>query len=351
MSIIEESDTPQDAKPARRGKLVPALLIMLNVGVLALVLVFALGKPELNWFSGDQGTEVDISQLDPAMLQTPGGRRLDVQQFGGYVFEITRLVNTPDARLRSVTITVPGNPPRQAVLRVGDTFASGRIRVADISGAAVVLEHAGEQRTFAVDGADPAEIWARDSGTQVMPATNRGAIPDMPAGQTRPTPDPRIAIEAEREAAAEAAAEEEPEPERVLREGMSLEDLPIEHRVALPRQEFRELALTLHELFEKDFVFGTALNPQTQQPDGARIVNVRPGNVLASRGIRAGDDVLSLNEEGIFKPAQLLELARTVGSAEEISIVIWRESAIAPETEDDPTGAFHLYIFYPGVSE
>ena len=137
----------------------------------------------------------------------------------------------------------------------------------------------------------------------------------------------------------------------MLREGMALEDLPIVHRIALPRPEFRELALTLHELFENDFVFGTAVNPQTRQPDGARVVNVRPGNVLSSRGIRAGDDVVALNDDEVFKPSELLALARTVGSAEEISITIWRETGIVSEDADAPTGAYHIFTFYPGVSE
>lgn len=319
MAFIDEQDLRREAPPAppappaRRSLLVPALLITLNVAVLALLVIFA--APKLGLTGTEQQAPEGTAQLDPAMLVTPTGRRLDVKEFGGFVFEVTRITYSGDAALRSVTITVPGNPPRQGVFRIRDSFAGGAIRVADISSASVILEHNGEQRTFMVDGSDPGEVWDRQpTGLQMIPARNSGAFPDVPAGQSAPPKAP--------------VAEQPEEPEEPagpgIPEGLTLEELPEERHYALPRKEFELLSRTIADMLEKEFVFGKAIDPDSRIAYAARVLNLRGDSIFYTHGLRAGDDIVSINDTDVHHPDDIPAAARQATGASEIKVVIWR---------------------------
>jgi hypothetical protein len=328
VELATETEVQPQAEPRvivqPRSRLGIVLLLTLNAGVIALLAAGGLIGLKLGWFGADQEAGgLTISQLDPATLMTPTGRRLDVKEFGGYVFEVTRIVYGSDPRANSVTITVPGNPPRQGVFRIGDTFAGGQLRVVDITAAAVVLDHQGQQQTFAVEGADLSEIWDRaPRGLQVIPARNKDAIPDLPAGQTRP---PQVPVQDPLDEVADDTVEgEDPAPERIP-EGTALEDLPIEEPpVLLKREEFRTLVTTLPDIFSGDFVFGQALDPKTFEPDGARILNLRSSSFFFKHGIRAGDDIVALNDAIIYRPADLALNAPALTGADEVRVLVWR---------------------------
>lgn len=319
MAFIEENDIKRDApvvvQAAPRSRLVPVLLVTLNVAVLALLVVFAAPKLGL-WGAETTAPEAGTAQLDPAMLVTPTGRRLDVKEFGGFVFEVTRITYSGDPALRSVTITVPGNPPRQGVFRIRDSFAGGAIRVADISAASVILEHNGDQRTFMVDGSDPTEVWDRQpTGLQMIPARNSGAFPDVPAGQNAPPKAP----------VTEQPEEPADEPEQPgIPEGLTLEDLPEERHYALPRKEFELLSRTISDLLEKEFVFGKAIDPDSRIAYAARILNLRGDSIFYTHGLRAGDDIVSINDIDVHHPEDIPAAARQATGASEIKVVVWR---------------------------
>ncbi|MCL4730942.1 MAG: hypothetical protein KJ044_10965, partial [Planctomycetes bacterium] len=203
MAFLDDSDLAPKPAPvapvtvvqaAPRSKLVPILLITLNVGVLVLLLVL-LG-PKIEWPTvnfGGQAADTpqpvaDAGALDPASLVTPSGRKLDTVVFGNAIFEVTRVTYYPDVRSRSVTITAPGKPPVQAVFRVGESFAGGAIRVVEIQPSGVVLETGGQQKFFGIEGATASDQWDRPApaGTTRMPPRPGPLIPDLAPGQTRP---------------------------------------------------------------------------------------------------------------------------------------------------------------------
>lgn len=322
LAFIDENDLSPKAEQrvivqqAPRSKLVPILLVSLNVGVVALLLVFAAPKLGLHWGSDAPDPVTDTAQLDPALLVTPTGRRLDVKDFGGYLFEVTRITFSNDPAMRSVTITVPGNPPRQGVFRVRDSFAGGLIRVVEINASSVVLEHGGDQRTFMIEGGDPADVWERQpSGVQFIPARNSGAFPDAPAGKPQPPKDPVLEPEEPADTTTETGG---------VPEGLTLEELPDERYYALPQKEFQILVRTLPDIMENDFVFGKAIDPETRLAYAARVMNLRSDSVFHTHGMRAGDDIVSINDLDVRQPGDINTAARQVGSALELKIVIWR---------------------------
>lgn len=346
MAFLDDSDLAPKPAPvapvtvvqaAPRSKLVPILLITLNVGVLLLILV-ALG-PKIEWPTinfGGQAADApqpvaDASALDPAMLVTPSGRKLDTVVFGNAIFEVTRVTYYPDVRSRSVTITVPGKPPAQGVFRVGESFAGGKIRVVDIQPEGAMLEADGAQRMFGVDGVIVTETWdkpAASSGTTMMPPKGNGMIPDLPPGQVRPAIDPRTQPEPAPAPKVEGPAkpegtepEEEPAPERTI------EDLPLETHVDLERREFEDLLIKLGDIFSNDFVFATAIEADTRIPFGLEIKNLRSTSVLAAY-LRKGDIILNLNDETIIRVADLDLASRQVRNAMELRIDIQRDDAV-----------------------
>lgn len=328
---------------APRSKLVPILLITLNLGVvviLLLVLAPSLKLPTISFGGGESAPPVaDAGSLDPALLVTPTGRKLDVVVFGNAVFEVTRVAYYPDVRSRSVTITVPGAPPQQAVFRVGESFAGGRIRVVDIQQSGVMLEASGQQKLFGTEGSTSADQWDKPSqpaGTSMIPARNNSVIPDLPSGQVRPAIDPRTQPQdpPKTESAKEAASEPGKEP--AADEDWSLEDLPLETFVDLERREFDDLLIKLVETFDRDFVLAPALEADTRIPFGLEIKNLRASNAIAVR-LQKGDIILAVNGEKTTRITDLDLALRHLRTATEIAIDIQREDEI------------QTFIFRPGA--
>jgi len=345
MAFLDDSDLAPKPAPAPvasvavvqaapRSKLVPVLLIALNVMFLVIILLIAGPKiewPAINFGGKDAPAAVaDAGALDPWMLVTPSGRTLDTVVFGNAIFEVTRVTYYPDVRSRSVTITVPGKPPAQAVFRVGESFAGGKIRVVDIQPAGAMLEADGQQKLFGIEGSSTADQWDRPavpSGTTMIPAKGNSLVPDLPPGQARPALDPRLAPEPkppvmpEPETEPTKPTEGEAEPERTL------EDLPLETYVDLERREFEDLLVKLADIFSQDFVFATAIEADTRIPFGLEIKNLRSTSVLAAY-LRKGDIILNLNDDTIIRVADIDLAARQVRNAIELRIDIQREDTI-----------------------
>jgi hypothetical protein len=303
-------------------------LVVLNLVALPVVILFATGVIAIGG-AAKAPAPGGIAALDPASLVTPTGRRLDAREFGGFVFEVTRIVYSSDPRLNSVTITVPGQPPRQGVFRIGDSFAGGQLRIVDITSSAVVLEHNGEQQSFLVDGADPSSIWDRaPSGPQIIPPRNTDAIPNLPVGQVRPPENPIV-----------EEADEPAEPKKRIPEGTALEDLPIEvPPIPLRQADFQLMITTLPDLLGRDFVFGQALDPKTMAPVGARILRVQAESIFSAHGMLAGDDIVLMNDHEIRRPTDLAQAAPTLSGADELEFVIWRGNEK------------YIYTFYRGTA-
>ncbi len=347
MAFLDDSDLQPKPSPAAaiapvtviqaapRSKLVPILLITLNLGVvviLLLVLVPSLKLPTISFGGAEPAPAVaDASALDPALLVTPTGRKLDVVVFGNAVFEVTRVAYYPDVRSRSVTITVPGAPPQQAVFRVGESFAGGRIRVVDIQQSGVMLEASGQQKLFGMEGSTSADQWDKPSqpvGTSMIPPRNTSVIPDLPSGQVRPAIDPRNLPEDPAKAvdpkdAPKDAAKDPAEHD----EDWTLEDLPLETFVDLERREFDDLLIKLVETFDRDFVLAPALEADTRIPFGLEIKNLRASNAIAVR-LQKGDIILAINGEKTVRITDLDLALRHLRNAAEVAIDIQRNDEV-----------------------
>ncbi len=359
MAFLDDSDLQPKPAPAAapapvtviqaapRSKLVPILLITLNLGVvviLLLVLVPSLKLPTINFGAAEPAPAVaDASALDPALLVTPTGRKLDVVVFGNAVFEVTRVAYYPDVRSRSVTITVPGAPPQQAVFRVGESFAGGRIRVVDIQQSGVMLEASGQQKLFGMEGSTSADQWDKPSqtvGTSMIPPRNTNVIPDLPSGQVRPAIDPRTQPQ---DPAKADAAKDAPKDPAEHDEDWTLEDLPLETFVDLERREFDDLLIKLVETFDRDFVLAPAMEADTRIPFGLEIKNLRASNAIAVR-LQKGDIILAINGEKTVRITDLdlalrhlrnaIEVAIDIQRNDEVQTFIFRSGAAAPAGKD-----------------
>lgn len=346
MAFIDDSDLrPAAPEPkviiqhAPRGPLVPVLLVVLILAVLALAFVFAL--PYLKTDGGRDTPEiptVSASQLEPEMLVTPTGRKLDVIEFGGYLFEITRLAysNVPSAR--TVTITVPGKPPQMGVFHINESFAGGKIRVVEITSSSVVLEANGEQKVFAINGADPGEIWDKaPSGTQIIPPRDTSTIPDLPAGVERPAQDPRKEIPEQPPKKTGSLLGNPDDPEEVR--GLEDLELPDVRPVPLHRSEYLTLVRDMADRFEKDLVLGLAIERDTRMVYGLQIKNLRGDSSFAAHGLRVGDVILAVNEEPVRNIEELNLVARSNVFRDEVRIELERD------------GNLVTFVFQPGVPD
>jgi hypothetical protein len=337
LAFIEDSDvrpaTPQPQiimQQAPRGPLVPALLIVLIIAVLGLAVVLALPYLSADKPDAPDAQPVSIAQLDPAMLMTPSGRKLDVIEFGGFVFEITRLAYSNNPRSRTVTITVPGNPPQMGVFHVNESFAGGKIRVVDISGSAVVLESAAGQQVFAINGSDPAEVWDRaPEGTQIIPPLKSDSIPDLPPGKTSPPKDPRIEIAAENEP-------EQPDDKPPLE---SIDDLPDLRDIKMQRIDYDQLRRMLPDDFANDFVLANAIERETRQVYGLEIKNIAGDSYYYAHGLELGDVITHINGQQVTSIRALDSILKSASFREEIAIDIERE------------GALITFVFHPDVPD
>lgn len=346
MAFIDDSDLrPAAPEPkviiqhAPRGPLVPVLLVVLILAVLALAFVFAL--PYLKTDGGRDTPEiptVSASQLEPEMLVTPTGRKLDVIEFGGYLFEITRLAYSNVPRARTVTITVPGKPPQMGVFHINESFAGGKIRVVEITSSSVVLEANGEQKVFAINGADPGEIWDKaPSGTQIIPPRDTSTIPDLPAGVERPAQDPRKEIPEQPPKKTGSLLGNPDDPEEVR--GLEDLELPDVRPVPLHRSEYLTLVRDMADRFEKDLVLGLAIERDTRMVYGLQIKNLRGDSSFAAHGLRVGDVILAVNEEPVRNIEELNLVARSNVFRDEVRIELERD------------GNLVTFVFQPGVPD
>ena len=348
MAFIDDTDL---AKPepkvvfqqAPRGPLVPILLVVLIVCVLAVGVILAL--PHLG--SGEDTPEdqpvATVDDLDPKLLMTPTGRKLDIVQYGGYLFEITRITYSNHAPNRTVTITVPGDPPAMGIFHIGESFAGGKLRIAEITSSAVVLEFDGQQKIFPIIGAHPSEIWDKEPsvrpGTHLIPPRDTGSIPDIPEGSKR--------------------APKHPIPESVEeREGKhsveSLEYFPYYYEKALLRADYDKLRRELPDRFEREVVFAVAIEPESRRPYGLEVKNMLPDSYFYMHGLQVGDVLLFLNGEAVTRISELDHVARRTGLfSEEIMIEVERTTrVINPETnEPEDIREQVAFVFYPGVPD
>ncbi|NUO17370.1 MAG: hypothetical protein HUU03_13100 [Planctomycetaceae bacterium] len=235
--------------PAKSGRGTQLLLFVLIVAVLVLIGLQVLPHLKLP-SSGESAVSREelLKQLEPEALVTPTGRRLDVVEFGGRLFEITRVVyDQSDSRRCLVSITVPGIPPQQNIFRPGDSFDRGRIIIKEVGDGYVVLKCDGEQRTFGVQGlmpdAAPAQP-AQPMGATLMPPRDfSSAVP--PAPQTGRVKAPEHPMAEQKPDAGEPVENDEATED----EGTALEDLPEERHFKLAREEYRKFIDSLPAFF------------------------------------------------------------------------------------------------------
>lgn len=344
MAFVSETDS--QSRPAvaqttqRKSKLVPILLITLNVGVVALILIVALGgfkMPQIGLGGSTQPAIGDISSIPAEWLVTKEGRKLEPVIFGNFAFEITRIAYQNDVRGRSVTITVPGNPPQFGIFRVGERFGNGRVRIVDIQPSGVVLEADSKQESFGLVGGFGNDDWTASSlqsGAKMIPPSVTNMIPDIPPGQMRPATDPNapqadVAVD---KGAEPVQGEDQPQIE-------TLEDLPLQTVVSIEPTEFNDLLRHLQEVFERQYVFGLALERESRKSFGLEIKKLAPDNLIATHALKAGDIILALNGEAVTCIKDLDTTALSALNVAELSIEILR---------DDEQQTF---IFRPGARE
>lgn len=335
MVFIDNSDLHTETPPAQviyqaapRSKLVPALLLVLIVAIVALTVVVALPylKTAADPEQQPETAQISASDLDPEMLMTPTGRKLDVVEFGGFLFEVTRLAYSNSVRARTVTVTVPGKPPQMGVFHVNESFAGGKIRVVDITRETVVLEADGKQQMFTIPGADPSAIWDRSpGGMQMVPPKETGAIPDMPTGLTRAPKNPM---------ADQPADEVEPEGG-----WESIDDFPDERFITMRRDEYQKFVRELPAMFENDVVLQTAFERETRQPNGLQVKNITVTSMFYAHGIQRDDVIFKLNDQPIRSNSELTTIARSGSFREEVAITVERESGVV------------TFVFLPGVPD
>jgi hypothetical protein len=355
--FFEDSDLkpPQPAKAEepkpRRSRLMPVLLVALNVGVLAVLVVLALPGLNLNFLSGDKSAprgNLSRAQLPPEMTTTPSGRVLNLQEFGGYLFEVTRLLYASNPSQRAVTLTVPGNPPQQGMFRIGESFAGGALRIVEIQEQAVIIAFNGEQQTFPVEGADLTKVWGTaddarrpESGTTLLPARNQTSVSDLLPGQVRAPRDPHTEVR-------EPAKQPERDPNRgnpllesrELEGETALEDMPEERDIGIGRTEYNNLVRTLPDLVERDFVFASVFEPETSHPWGLEIKNLHVESIFRRYGMMNGDVLVGINDYDIIRIRDLDQAARSSSSYREyLEFHVWRG--------EDPI----IFRFHPGGSD
>jgi type II secretory pathway component PulC len=339
LAFIEESDSrpasPQAqviVQEARRSPLVPVLLIVLILAVAALATIVALPYIKPDDAAKPAKQPVAAAEIDPAMLITPTGRKLDVIEFGGFVFEITRLAYSSHPRARTVTVTAPGTPPQMGVFHVGESFAGGKVRVVEITSSSVVLEADGTQRVFPINGSDPSEIWDKGStGTQIIPPTDPGAIPDLPVGVTRPPKDPRDEITADQPGDTDTG-EDTPSID-------SIEDLPDIREKDLPRTEYQKLVRMLPDDFARDFVLAIAIERDTRMVYGLEIKNLVADSFYYAHGLEVGDVILAINDQPVASIRELDSILKSNAFREELAIEVERE------------GGLITFVFQPGNTD
>lgn len=282
---------PQVVYVAKQSRVTQLLLFVLVLAVLTVIGIQL--WPSLNFKAGETkqlSREELIRQLEPEAMLMPNGRKLELVELGGKLFEITRIVyDGADGKRGMVSITVPGKPPQQGIYRTGDSFDRGRIAVKEIGDGYVVLKCDGEQRTFGVQGAMPDERPKADvtvaPGTNMVPPRDMGDVPPAPTGRVKSPENPVPPGEAK--ASEHSARGEKPkagEPEVIV----------VVQTIA--RDEWREFVSALPIYFSREMVLQTCRDYESLRPLGLEIVNIGGYARLAAFGLRAGDILTRLGE-------------------------------------------------------
>lgn len=317
---------PVIVQQAPRSKLMPALFITFNL--LLVVTIGVLFKDKLFSESSPQ-TTASIDAIDPKWKLTPEGRKLDLVVFGNNVFEITRVSYSPgNPRSSSVTLTVPGNPPKHAVKHTGEVFAKGAISIAEITSGGVYLEASGDRKFFGVDNAG-APDWAENTpkGKVIMPARNKDDIPDAPSGKRIVPKDPREEIKADN-----------PQDDENELEARGFEDLQDIREIPMNRADYLKLIRELPDIFKKEFVLQSYHKNGEHLPHGVLISGLATNSFFYTHGLKLGDVILNVNDEEVRRVRELDVVAASNSFHYELRIDLLRGEELV------------TYLIYPGVS-
>ena len=326
----QAAPAPQVVYVAKQSRVTQLLLFVL---VLAVLVVIGMQVwPSLNFKLGSSkevSREDLINQLEPEAMVTPNGRKLELVEMGGKLFEVTRIVfDATDGRRGLVSITVPGKPPQQGIYRVGDSFDRGRISVKEIGDGFVVLKCEGEQRTFGVQGAMPDEKNANADVT-VTPGTHMLPPRDLGSGDIPPAPTGRV------------KAPENPVPPREAgipgekTEPKTGEPEPILSPYTIARDDWREFVGALPTYLNREMVLQTYRDPDSMRPLGLEIVNIGGYAKFAVYGFRAGDVIIRIGESEVRGPADVDEALKQ-SFRDNVEIELWRGEEL------------YIYRFEPG---
>ncbi len=336
MAFIDDRDLKPDRPDAPQVVYVQAprnrwlpLLVVLNIVALVVIVGFVVG-PKLDWdflSSGDDDGQVSISDLDPELLMTPSGRHLQCVVLNGNIFELTRVAWSQNPNARTVTITVPGKPTRQGLFRIGETFADGKIRIADIGRTNVTLEANGDTQTFTIAG-EPAAATGDvpPSGLTMIPAKDNGVLSDVPTGRVKTPTTPKP----------ETTEPETTDPE-IADDVKTIDDLPDLRDIPLRRDDYQTMVKELPDLFEKDFVFHTAFEPETMVPYGLQIKKLKVDSRFYAHGMKPGDVLLTVNETDVYRIPDLDIAVRSNSFRDELRLIVWRDESVIE------------FVFHPGV--
>jgi hypothetical protein len=319
---------PQVVYVAKQNRVTQLLLFVLVLAVLTVIgmQVWPLLNLKLG-SSKEVSREELINQLEPEAMITPNGRKLELVEMGGKLFEITRIVfDGTDGKRGLVSITVPGKPPQQGIYRVGDSFDRGRMTVKEIGDGYVVLKCEGEQRTFGVQGAMPDEK-NTSADITVTPGTHMMPPRDLATGDIPPAPTGRV------------KAPENPVPPKdeakTVPKTSETEALISPYTVS--RDEWRDFVGALPIYFGREMVLQTYRDVDSMRPIGLEIVNIGGYAKFAVYGFRAGDVITRISETELRGPADVDEALKQ-SFRDKLEIELWRGEEL------------YLYRFEPGDS-
>lgn len=341
MSQVDPTPSPAPAAPAPQvvyvAKQSRATQLLLFVLVLAVLTVIGIQIwPSLNLKLGSSSKEVSreelINQLEPEAMIMPNGRKLELVEMGGKLFEITRIVfDATETRRGLVSITVPGKPPQQGIYRVGDSFDRGRMTVKEIGDGYVVIKCEGEQRTFGVQGAMPDEKNASADitvtpGTHMMPPRDlaTGDIPPAPTGRVK-APENPVPPKEETKDKPESVEAKPDNPEAIL------------SPKTIPRDEWRDFVAALPIYLGREMVLQTYRDQESMRPMGLEIMNIGGYAKFSAYGFRVGDVIVRIGETEV-RGQRDIDDALKQSFRDHVEIELWRGEEL------------YLYRFEPGDS-
>lgn len=325
------ASAPQVVYVAKQSRATQLLLFVLILAVLTVIGIQV--WPSLNLKLGGPSKQLSreelIDQLEPEAQLMPNGRKLELVELGGKLFEVTRIVyDGADGKRGMVSITVPGKPPQQGIYRVGDSFDRGRIMVKEIGDGYVVLKCDGEQRTFGVQGGAPEATKADvnvSPGTHMVPPRDMSDVPPAPTGRVKAPENP---VPPKDEAKGEQPDKPQPktgEPEAILTP------------YAIARDEWREFVGALPQYFGREMVLQTYRDRETMRPIGLEIVNLGGYARFAIYGFRVGDVITRIGETELRGPSDI-DVALKQSFRDSVEIELWRSDEL------------YRYRFEPGDS-